>query len=646
MIRKWGWDMMRVCRTWTVRNVCVYVSCVCARNRVGGCVGSCPNQKLSVCLYVRDASRVRVPEPPRVHSRCVYSKKSMRRTAIVIADIHASETLKDVRYGYDSPFSLLNATLRNAAAVESQPALVLVLGDLVAHHARSAAAAAATFEAVTARIRGAFPMSTHGGCGLAIGNNDVHPDYAVPAGVYSKGTAFYAAQASAVRDLCGLDTLAFTSLRELGYYSTEPLPGLRLLTLNTDVYSLFAEVGGGGAAEPTNATDPLDQFRWIDLQLAAAASDGAQAIVLGHIPPIVDTFTRAPLWRADYAREYWRLMSRHAPVIAGQLFGHIHSDQFRVWGGGGGAALDAPPLMTMASVSPIFGNNPAFYTLDLGEAEAVGEAGGSQASSGRGAQASYRLEDVSCFYHDISLRVNSSGPSGEDAGEEGATSSGEPVTVTFVPLYHARTTYGLSAITNRAYAQLARGFANASSTSEGGPLWSEYFRDFKTKSGDPRVTSHGCDGETPGEIFGFCHNCTGGCRRAFACLLLDGRSAGSYAACLRAAGLLAPPIFAELAATSVACATALLLCALAAACSRRSTRRRRQAAASSAWREHGTPPSLTQAVGGGAPAGSVSVQNGVWNEAGRQQHVLGKGRPLAGEDSQAAASPVSPRSER
>ena len=500
--------------------------------------------------------------------------------ALVLADIHASPTLQAVQYGKDTPFSLLNETLQSAAEELPSPALLLILGDLVAHHARTESDAARTFTAVASSIHRSFPSLASGGCAVAVGNNDVYPDYAVPSTLSRQGI-FYEAQAEAVRDLCSLDVEAFESLRSRGFYATQPSAGLQLAVLNTDIYSPNARVGLG-SAEARNATDPLGQFEWLEQRLAHAASTGGRVLILGHIPPMVDEYARTELWMAQFAHHYWWLVRRHADQVAGQLFGHVHSDEFRVWRGADGAqpsanvraprssggsrsrddsrsgdssrggdgsrsggssvasaasastdAIDAaPPLMTFGSVSPIFGNNPAFYTMELDlpsvappsnatrehEGSPLARAGGPNAS----AQA-YRPKQICAFYS----QLGASPPMG------------------YRLMYRSPGAYGLRALSNREYTRLGAAFAASD-----GAVWEAWFRNYKLRSDDPRVLSHPtCDAADADA--GFCANCTGGCRLAFSCLLSDGTSDADYGTCLTARGLRPPvPVLDEVAAVA------------------------------------------------------------------------------------------------
>jgi hypothetical protein len=90
-----------------------------------------------------------------------------------------------------------------------------------------------------------------------------------------------------------------------------------------------------------------------------------------HIPPGMDAYNssrvrcQAPVsfWQDKYLAEFNLLMSTYSNVVQLAFAGHIHMDDFRVTVGDPSLL----PLRITPSVSPIFGNNPAFsvMTYDL-----------------------------------------------------------------------------------------------------------------------------------------------------------------------------------------------------------------------------------------------------------------------------------------
>lgn len=189
------------------------------------------------------------------------------RRVVLLTDIHldlsynGTGRLRYGGYGTDSPPALVREVLQAAASHAAAPDAVLVAGDLVRHNTGSLDETLATYNAVSDEIHAFFPWSIV--CGV-LGNDDVFPDY------FSGSSApdFYARQAAAtVRD-CRLGIDEATRLAHFGYYSRLLWPGVRLLSLNTLIYSVFSRVPEEGDR------DPLGQFEWLQSQLRESSDRG------------------------------------------------------------------------------------------------------------------------------------------------------------------------------------------------------------------------------------------------------------------------------------------------------------------------------------------------------------------------------------
>ncbi|CAE7522323.1 SMPDL3B [Symbiodinium pilosum] len=214
----------------------------------------------------------------------------------------------------------------------------------------------------------------------------------------------------------------------------------------------------------------------MDAQLKAAAAKGYKVYIMGHLPPVVASFTKEALWQPRHAIRYWTLVSQHGRVIAAQLFGQQHRDEFRVQMAKSLAGL--PPLYMFASLSPIEHTNPAFYRLDV--------------------NSDYSLQDVHSYWANLS--------------------QADPH---FRPGYSARDDYGLAALTNARYAMLARSFANGNDL-----LWDKFLESSVVQS-----LGGACDVEQ-GLNPTACGECNGSCRHLAVCTLLYGVSESSIESCL------------------------------------------------------------------------------------------------------------------
>ncbi|XP_008554403.1 acid sphingomyelinase-like phosphodiesterase 3b [Microplitis demolitor] len=79
-----------------------------------------------------------------------------------------------------------------------------------------------------------------------------------------------------------------------------------------------------------NSSDPHNQWRWFESVLRTAREKKDTVYVVGHTPPGVDERDSGarPL-KEQHNRRYLQIVRQYADIIAGQFFGHWHSDTFR-----------------------------------------------------------------------------------------------------------------------------------------------------------------------------------------------------------------------------------------------------------------------------------------------------------------------------
>uniref|UniRef100_A0A8C0C673 Sphingomyelin phosphodiesterase acid like 3B n=1 Tax=Balaenoptera musculus TaxID=9771 RepID=A0A8C0C673_BALMU len=114
-----------------------------------------------------------------------------------------------------------------------------------------------------------------------------------------------------------------------GAFYSEKLPGPsaagRIVVLNTNLYYSNNEQTAGMA-------DPGQQFQWLDDVLTNASRAGEMVYIIGHVPPGFFEKTRNKAWfREGPNQEYLKVVRKHHRVIAGQFFGHHHTDSFRMF---------------------------------------------------------------------------------------------------------------------------------------------------------------------------------------------------------------------------------------------------------------------------------------------------------------------------
>ncbi|OWK12895.1 SMPDL3B, partial [Cervus elaphus hippelaphus] len=122
-----------------------------------------------------------------------------------------------------------------------------------------------------------------------------------------------------------------------GAFYSEKLPGLsgagRIVVLNTNLYY-------GNNEQTAGMADPGQQFQWLDDLLTSASQAGEMVYIIGHVPPGFFEKTRNKAWfREGFNEEYLKVVRRHHRVIAGQFFGHHHTDSFRMFYDSAGAPI-------------------------------------------------------------------------------------------------------------------------------------------------------------------------------------------------------------------------------------------------------------------------------------------------------------------
>eukprot|EP00804_Cyclotella_cryptica_P030672 CCRYP_009123-RA/>CCRYP_009123-RA protein AED:0.00 eAED:0.00 QI:465/-1/1/1/-1/1/1/159/464 len=277
------------------------------------------------------------------------------------------------------------------------------------HYAEAMEAAGHVMSNLSAILNEYFPETQ---IIVSVGNNDVVPDYylelkeeSTPLGNLSLSVedagmlgVLYSAlsneHTSTTKRGRGLLTQAdeWTFLRG-GYYSRMLHNGnLIVLSLNTVLYASYF------GPDPTNEFDPGKQFLWMRKMMEYSRERQCQVIIIGHVPPTLGSYRHNQFWKDEYVQLYYSLIEEYDDVVIAQLFGHLHSDEFRV-GGKTVASMNTEaktqmipfvnsPLLLGPSVTPIHGNYPAFRLVKYGR---VG--GG----NGQYAKGKFKLLDYESF---------------------------------------------------------------------------------------------------------------------------------------------------------------------------------------------------------------------------------------------------------
>ena len=276
-------------------------------------------------------------------------------------------------YGSDIKDALLRSAVEEMKKQIPAPAFVLISGDFLAHKFNTTYQQYATDKSQTAytafvtktiayvaeQFRKAYP-------GVPIypvlGNNDSDcGDYAV-----APDSVFLANFRDIWKGTVGSRSFD-RRFPTGGYYHADvtALQNVRIIGLNTNFFSTnYQNPCGKPGPDPG-----LQQLEWLDGELQLARHDGKRVWMLFHIPPGMDVYDSEQwggscpnvkaqtFWKDEYQQQYLKLAAQYQKTIGGSFAGHTHQDEFRF---AGGDFIHVTP-----SVSPVFGNNPAFEIVDV-----------------------------------------------------------------------------------------------------------------------------------------------------------------------------------------------------------------------------------------------------------------------------------------
>jgi hypothetical protein len=165
-------------------------------------------------------------------------------------------------------------------------------------------------------------------------------------------------------------TASFLETFPVGGYYSMPIPTLkdhRIIVLNANFYSAKAR-NCGSDSEDAGAKE----LQWLDWTLYQSRLGGKKAWILYHEPVGVDVYAslRNPgdcrstikmMLKENYNTGLLNIIWKYATLVEASFSGHTHMDDFRVLTDSGRHTL---VTHITPSVSPVFGNNPAFQRFE------------------------------------------------------------------------------------------------------------------------------------------------------------------------------------------------------------------------------------------------------------------------------------------
>lgn len=228
------------------------------------------------------------------------------------------------RWGHylcDSPWDLINSSINAMRDILPNPDFILWTGDDTPHVPNENLGQEAVLRIVgnlTRIIQQVFPDTK---VYPAIGNHDFHPKSQLPGGRHE----MYDKIAQMWNLWLQNDSL---SQFKTGAFYTEHLlntTGQRIIVLNTNLYYDSNQI-------TANDADPANQFQWLESQLALSSSLREKVYLVGHVPPgFFEKKREKPWFRENFNKRYIEIIQKYHTVIAGQFFGHHHTDSFKMF---------------------------------------------------------------------------------------------------------------------------------------------------------------------------------------------------------------------------------------------------------------------------------------------------------------------------
>lgn len=240
-------------------------------------------------------------------------------------------------YLCDSPWKLVKSSLQAMTRIHPLPEFVLWTGDNVPHTNDPEPDFSVIFRTVsniTNELRTAFPENIP--ILPVLGNHDAFPKDDFPVA----GESFYGQYLTRGGWAAVLPQEAQEDFKKGGYYEYILPSGVTVLVVNTNLYYANNQLG-------TKAIDPCGQFAWLEEKLEGAQDRSSKVIIAAHAPPgYFERFAVIPFFNATYNSDYINLLNKHGKVIMAQIYGHEHTDSFRIF------ASDSGELQSVAFLAP------------------------------------------------------------------------------------------------------------------------------------------------------------------------------------------------------------------------------------------------------------------------------------------------------
>ncbi|KAF2359321.1 Calcineurin-like phosphoesterase domain ApaH type [Trinorchestia longiramus] len=268
--------------------------------------------------------------------------RKMCHAAPQVSDTRTSNQAGNGHYGNylcDAPWPLVRAGLDAMVKIEDKPDFILWTGDIGPHVSDPRPSFEVIFRAlsnVTHELLARFPAPVT--ILPVLGNHDAFPQDDFP----NCPSSFFERYLTEGGWDSVLTVQQQDSFKRGGYYSYDAPASVKVIVLNTNMYYFGNELG-------TSDPDPCGQFSWLLTEMDSAQQQHAKVMLVGHAPPgFFERFPIIPSFNFTYNEHYMDLVEYRAPLIHSHVYGHLHTDSFRIYGsidaGTSSVAFMAPSL--------------------------------------------------------------------------------------------------------------------------------------------------------------------------------------------------------------------------------------------------------------------------------------------------------------
>jgi len=168
------------------------------------------------------------------------------------------------------------------------------------------------------------------------------------------------------------------------FYSTYPINGCYSIHFENGINKRLISLNANFLSQncpPNEGVNGAKILQWLEDELQKAKNNNESVWLINHIPPGINVFntmenvnpgseidTAEIFMTEDYNNELVSLIKNYSDVIAACFAGHIHMDDFRLFKNSQNINDTASVFVhIIPSVSPVFGNNPAFEIFTYNE---------------------------------------------------------------------------------------------------------------------------------------------------------------------------------------------------------------------------------------------------------------------------------------